>query len=121
MAYCMWNGAEKYRNTFVSGTYVCSQCGYELFSSRTKFSHNSPWPAFTETIHEDSVTKRPEIGRPTALKVYCGKCKQGLGHEFLGDGPNVPGSSAMNAGGTPDSNLDQTPKRLGHLYRCNLS
>ncbi|KAL1469582.1 hypothetical protein MRX96_009413 [Rhipicephalus microplus] len=88
MAYCMWNGAEKYRDTFVSGTYVCSQCGYELFSSRTKFSHHSPWPSFTDTIHEDSVIKKPEFGRSTALKVYCGKCKQGLGHEFLGDGPN---------------------------------
>lgn len=33
----------------------------------------------------DSVTKRQE--GPMALKVSCGKCGNGLGHEFLGDGP----------------------------------
>lgn len=49
------------------GVYVCAQCGYELFSSRAKYEHSSPWPAFTETIHEDSVAKRKE--RPGALKV----------------------------------------------------
>ncbi|CAN8007170.1 unnamed protein product [Ixodes pacificus] len=70
MAYCAWNGSEKYRDTFVSGTYVCSQCGYELFSSRSKFSHTSPWPAFLETVHADSVTKRPEMGRPSTLKAF---------------------------------------------------
>ncbi|KAF1657507.1 Methionine-R-sulfoxide reductase B1, partial [Aptenodytes patagonicus] len=47
--------------------------------------HSSPWPAFTETVHEDSVSKRKE--RPGALKVSCGKCGNGLGHEFLNDGP----------------------------------
>lgn len=67
------------------GVYVCARCGYELFSSRAKYEHSSPWPAFTETIHEDSVAKRKE--RPGALKVSCGKCGNGLGHEFLNDGP----------------------------------
>ncbi|KAG2456183.1 MSB1A reductase, partial [Polypterus senegalus] len=46
--------------------YVCSKCGYELFSSRAKYKHSSPWPAFTETIHPDSVSKFVE--RPGALK-----------------------------------------------------
>ncbi|XP_064478936.1 methionine-R-sulfoxide reductase B1-like [Ornithodoros turicata] len=88
MSYCTWNGSEKYRDTFVSGTYVCSQCGYELFSSRSKYSHHSPWPSFTETIHEESVKRTPEPGRALALKIHCGKCGQGLGHEFVGDGPD---------------------------------
>ena len=39
---------------------------FVLFSE-TKYSHNSPWPAFTETIHQDSVTKKQE--KPGALKV----------------------------------------------------
>lgn len=69
------------------GVYVCAKCGYELFSSRSKYAHSSPWPAFTETIHTDSVAKRPEHNRPEALKVSCGKCGNGLGHEFLNDGP----------------------------------
>lgn len=84
------------RTTFVSpsttGVYACAKCGYELFSSRSKYAHSSPWPAFTETIHADSVAKRPEHNRPGALKVSCGKCGNGLGHEFLNDGPK-PGQS----------------------------
>jgi len=53
--------------------------------SASKYSHESPWPAFTETIHKDSVSKVQE--KPGALKVSCGKCGNGLGHEFIGDGP----------------------------------
>ena len=54
------------------GIYVCAKCGHELFSSRAKYEHSSPWPAFTETVHEDSVSKRKE--RPGALKaLYFGK------------------------------------------------
>ncbi|XP_062508221.1 methionine-R-sulfoxide reductase B1-A-like [Corticium candelabrum] len=85
MSFCGWTG-EKYKNHFGDGIYVCSQCGYELFNSITKFKHDSPWPAFTETMHTDSVSKREES--PRALKVSCGKCGNGLGHEFLGDGPD---------------------------------
>ncbi|KAA0194231.1 hypothetical protein HAZT_HAZT000763 [Hyalella azteca] len=43
-------------------------------------------------IKPDSVTKVPEEGRPRALKVSCGKCGYGLGHEFLKDGPDGVGS-----------------------------
>lgn len=74
------------------GVYVCAKCGYELFSSCSKYAHSSPWPAFTETIHADSVAKRPEHNSPKALKVSCGRCGNGLGHEFLNDGPK-PGQS----------------------------
>ena len=48
---------------------MCAKCGYELFSSRSKYAHSSPWPTFTETIHADSVAKRPEHNRPGAIKV----------------------------------------------------
>ncbi|KAK2149400.1 hypothetical protein LSH36_454g05048 [Paralvinella palmiformis] len=67
------------------GIYVCSVCGNELFASTKKYEHSSPWPAFTRPIREDSIVKQPES--PKALKVRCGKCNNGLGHEFLGDGP----------------------------------
>ncbi len=50
-----------------AGMYVCSQCNHPLFSSRSKFAHSSPWPAFTDTIREDSVTKMMET--LTAYKV----------------------------------------------------
>ena len=69
----------------ISGIYVCSKCGNELFYSTSKFQHSSPWPAFTSTVKSDSVSKYEESR--SALKVSCGKCGNGLGHEFLNDGP----------------------------------
>jgi len=83
--YSAFKKGEVYKDHFESGVYVCAKCGYELFSSETKYSHNSPWPAFTQTIHPDSVTRKQE--KPGALKVSCGACGAGLGHEFVGDGP----------------------------------
>ena len=40
--------------------YCCSECGYELFSSKAKYEHHTPWPAFTETVHDNSLKKIPE-------------------------------------------------------------
>jgi len=85
MSFCSWFGGEKYKDHFDHGIYVCSECGYELFSSKAKYAHATPWPAFTSPIHKDSLAKHSES--PGCLKVRCGKCNNGLGHEFLGDGP----------------------------------
>uniref|UniRef100_A0A8C2WXV3 Methionine sulfoxide reductase B1b n=2 Tax=Cyclopterus lumpus TaxID=8103 RepID=A0A8C2WXV3_CYCLU len=85
MSFCRFVGGEVYKDHFKPGMYVCSQCNHPLFSSRSKFAHSSPWPAFTDTIREDSVTKMMES--LTAFKVLCGKCGNGLGHEFVNDGP----------------------------------
>lgn len=56
-----------YSDAISPGMYVCSNCSHPLFSSRSKYAHSSPWPAFTETIREDSVTKMMES--LTAFKV----------------------------------------------------
>lgn len=88
MAYCSWFKEEEFRDHFESGMYVCVDCSHPLFSSRCKYNHHTPWPAFTHTIRADSVTKVPEEGRDGALKVSCGKCGAGLGHEFLKAGPD---------------------------------
>ncbi|MEQ2227780.1 Methionine-R-sulfoxide reductase B1-A [Ilyodon furcidens] len=113
MSFCSFFGGEVFKDHFKPGIYVCSKCDHELFSSRSKYEHSSPWPAFTETIHENSVSKYKE--RPGAYKVpteqafglltgycktnnfskkknllfqvKCGKCGNGLGHEFVNDGP----------------------------------
>ncbi|KAI6651636.1 Methionine-R-sulfoxide reductase B1 [Oopsacas minuta] len=84
MAFCGFS-SEVYKDHFTTGVYTCSNCNYELFDSKSKFKHSSPWPAFTSTVHADSVSKRSET--KTAFKVSCGKCKSPLGHEFVGDGP----------------------------------
>ncbi|XP_074179195.1 methionine-R-sulfoxide reductase B1 isoform X2 [Rhinolophus sinicus] len=68
MSFCSFFGGEVFQNHFEPGIYVCAKCGYELFSSVSKYAHSSPWPAFTETIHADSVAKRPEHNQPEALK-----------------------------------------------------
>jgi len=84
--FCEFRRGEKYKDHFEPGVYVCSKCDYELFSSETKYSHWSPWPAFTATLQKNSVKKLEEIPG-VALKVSCGMCGNGLGHEFIGDGP----------------------------------
>ena len=38
-----------------------------LYFRCTKYAHDSHWPAFTETVHKDSVTKKDQ--EPGALKV----------------------------------------------------
>ncbi|KAJ0001432.1 hypothetical protein NQD34_006452 [Periophthalmus magnuspinnatus] len=87
MSFCSFFGGEVFKDHFKPGIYVCSKCDHQLFSSRSKYEHSSPWPAFTETIHEDSVLKAKE--RSGAYKVVrCGKCGNGLGHEFVNDGPS---------------------------------
>ncbi|XP_044770984.1 methionine-R-sulfoxide reductase B1 isoform X2 [Neomonachus schauinslandi] len=68
MSFCSFFGGEVFQNHFEPGVYVCAKCGYELFSSRSKYAHSSPWPAFTETIHADSVAKCPERNSTEALK-----------------------------------------------------
>uniref|UniRef100_A0A3B3R1B0 Methionine sulfoxide reductase B1 n=2 Tax=Paramormyrops kingsleyae TaxID=1676925 RepID=A0A3B3R1B0_9TELE len=85
MSFCSFQGGEVFKDHFKSGIYVCAKCGHRLFSSVSKFAHSTPWPAFTEPIQEDSVTK--ELESRGAYKVRCGKCRNGLGHEFLNDGP----------------------------------
>ncbi len=59
------------------GVYVRLKCSDELFYSSHKYEHSSPWPAFTNTVRPDSVSKYEES--PGVFKVSCGKCGNGLG------------------------------------------
>eukprot|EP00735_Rhodelphis_limneticus_P002727 TRINITY_DN13716_c0_g1::TRINITY_DN13716_c0_g1_i1::g.16752::m.16752 TRINITY_DN13716_c0_g1::TRINITY_DN13716_c0_g1_i1::g.16752 ORF type:complete len:104 (-),score=5.50,sp/Q802G6/MSB1A_DANRE/56.52/4e-29,SelR/PF01641.13/1.4e-17,Yippee-Mis18/PF03226.9/0.11,CheR/PF01739.13/0.17 TRINITY_DN13716_c0_g1_i1:639-911(-) len=85
MSFCSWK-SEVYKDHFDSGIYKCSRCSSDLFYSGTKFQHDSPWPAFTNPVTPTSVKKVMENHR--CYKVHCAACGNGLGHEFLGDGPN---------------------------------
>jgi peptide-methionine (R)-S-oxide reductase len=56
------------------GVYKCVKCGNDLFHGKSKYSHSTPWPAFSETIREDSVRKEVETvpqesSRAKAMKV----------------------------------------------------
>ena len=59
-----------------AGIYVCPKCGHELFSAKAKYEHHTPWPAFTETIKDDSVSKVDETeenqksSKAKAMKVH---------------------------------------------------
>jgi len=81
---------EIYRDHFEPGHYVCSQCGYELFSSRSKIEHHSVWPHFNETMHPDSLKKIPEADPADGIMIRCGKCENPVGHEFISDVEKTP-------------------------------
>ncbi|KAL4240648.1 Methionine-R-sulfoxide reductase B1-A [Mactra antiquata] len=85
MSFCSWFGGEKFRDHFEKGVYACANCGTELFHSSKKYEHHTPWPAFYDTVTPNCLSKFEESHN--ALKVSCAKCGNGLGHEFLGDGP----------------------------------
>jgi len=88
MSWCGWDYGEFYKDHFVSkGVYCCSKCNAPLFKATEKYEHSSPWPAFTNPYDEKESLSKRQDGGPSSLKVSCKKCGNGLGHEFLGDGP----------------------------------
>lgn len=67
---------------------MCAECGHELFSSISKFEHSSPWPAFSETLHKDSVSKHPEAWGPIKVEQLKNWFQDGIqklkeGHLFI--------------------------------------
>ncbi len=81
----------KYWNNHEEGMYKCVRCGYQLFSSDTKYDSGSGWPSFWDVVPGSTVSKSTdnEIGYPRT-EVKCPKCGAHLGHVF-DDGPNPTG------------------------------
>ena len=72
-----------YYNFFEDGTYLCRQCGMDLFRSKDKFSCSCGWPAFDDSI-EGAVKSQPDAdGRRT--EIVCAACSGHLGHVFTGE------------------------------------
>ncbi len=74
----------KFNDHKESGTYVCKQCGAELYKSKDKFDSHCGWPSFDDEI-KGAVTRTPDPdGRRT--EITCTNCGGHLGHIFFGEG-----------------------------------
>ena len=73
----------KYWNEHSKGTYKCSNCGGELFSSNTKFDSGTGWPSFTESANKENIELKEDRSHGMQrVEVLCKKCGAHLGHVF---------------------------------------
>ena len=81
----------KYVNEKSNGTYCCSCCDNELFSSDTKFDSKSGWPSFYDVINNENISYIKDSSHGmNRIEVLCSKCDAHLGHVF-DDGPQPTG------------------------------
>ena len=73
------------------GVYRCAGCGYDLFTSDTKFESGTGWPSFWAPILPThvQVVKDLTLGMERD-EVRCARCGSHLGHVF-DDGPRPTG------------------------------
>ena len=64
----------------VLGMYVCEKCDHPLFSSVAKYEHQTPWPAFTNPLRSDSLSKKPETDPQDSSECYALKVFDFLKH-----------------------------------------
>lgn len=79
------------------GVYACGGCGYDLFSSETKFDSGTGWPSFFDALPN-------ALGKKTDFRIivprteyHCARCGGHQGHVF-DDGPSPTGLRYCNNG-----------------------
>lgn len=92
---CRKKGTERaftgqYYNCKDKGSYHCTCCGSELFSSETKYDSGSGWPSFWETKEAATKTNTDHSLGMSRVEVLCKECDAHLGHVFE-DGPQPTG------------------------------
>ncbi len=73
------------------GTYHCTCCGAQLFSSETKYDSGSGWPSFWAPLMPENVGENEDTSLGMRRnEVHCNECGAHLGHVFP-DGPKPTG------------------------------
>ena len=81
----------KYWSSKDKGTYRCTCCGAELFSSETKYDSGSGWPSFWRPMKPENIGESEDTNHGTRrIEVHCNHCGAHLGHVFP-DGPEPTG------------------------------
>lgn len=81
----------QYDSFYEPGIYICAACGQELFSSETKYSSGSGWPAFFDVLKKSNVLLIEDNSHGMKrIEVKCANCQSHLGHVF-NDGPKPTG------------------------------
>ena len=71
------------------GTYVCGQCGVELFLSDHKYDSGSGWPAFHDAANIEALEFKNDLSYGMVrTEVSCKACGGHLGHVFDVDKSN---------------------------------